>query len=170
MFTILADADLLIQLLNASPDIFHHLLYYMYEGKIEDDEMKMCAKQIIDAANAYGIFNLKLDAEVRFVAATTFMMKNVLDLLVYAESMNLALLKRAVTDFIAENKIEAAETLSFEDAPKFIIKDLLITFATGEWNSNNELDRMPINELHWNCHMKRLDFEGSREVLTVALK
>jgi hypothetical protein len=49
MFTILADADLLIQLLNASPDIFRHLLYYMYEGKIEDDEMKMRAKQIIDA-------------------------------------------------------------------------------------------------------------------------
>jgi hypothetical protein len=93
MFTILADADLPIQLSNAPPDIFNHLLCYMYGGKIEDNKMKLHAKQIIDAADAYDIFNLKLDSEVPFVAATTFTMENVLDLLVYAKSMNTALLK-----------------------------------------------------------------------------
>jgi hypothetical protein len=46
----------------------------------------------------------------------------------------------------------------------------LITFATGEGNINNELDKMPIDELHWNCHMKRMYFEGSREALIAALK
>ena len=122
--TILADADLPIQLTNVSPDIFHHLMYYMYGGEIADNEMKLHAKEIINAADVYGVVNLKLDAE----------------------------------------------TLSFEHAPKTFVKDLLITCASGEGNSNNKLDRMPVNELRRDCHLKRLDFQGSREVLIAALK
>ena len=98
--TVLADADLLIQLSNVSPDIFRHLLYNMYWGKIEDAKKKLHTKEIIDAADLYGVVNLKLDAEVRFVEATTFTMENVLDHLEYAESMNLALLKEAAMKFI----------------------------------------------------------------------
>ena len=168
--TILADADLPIQLTNVSPDIFHHLMYYMYGGEIADNEMKLHAKEIINAADVYGVVNLKLDAEVHFVEATTFTMENVLDHLRYAESVNLALLKEAAMKFIVKNKIEAAETLSFEHAPKTFVKDLLITCASGEGNSNNKLDRMPVDELRRDCHLKRLDFQGSREVLIAALK
>jgi hypothetical protein len=167
--TILADADLLIQLSNVSPDIFRHLLY-MYGGKIEDAKMKLHPKEIIDAADLYGVVNLKLDAEVRFVEATIFTMENVLDHLEYAESMNLALLIETAMKFIVENKIEAPNTLSFKDAPKRIVNDLLVTFATGEGNSNNELNRMPVDELRRDCLLQRLDFEGSRDALIAALK
>ncbi len=64
------------------------------------------ANELIDAADKYGVVNLKLEAEVRFVEATTFTMDNVMDNLLYAESKNCALLKESVMDFIAENKIK----------------------------------------------------------------
>ncbi len=64
--TVLADADLLIQLSNVSPDIFPHLLYNMYGGKIEDAKMKLHTKEIIDAADLYGVVNQKLN--MKFVS------------------------------------------------------------------------------------------------------
>ena len=62
------------------------------------------ATDIIDAADKYGVVNLKLEAEARLVEDTVITIENVMDLLVYAESKNLALLKEVVMDYIVENK------------------------------------------------------------------
>jgi hypothetical protein len=94
-----------IQISDVSPEIFRHLLKYMYGGEVVDVMFHSHAKEIIDAADKYGIVNLKLEAEVRFVEATTFTMDNVMDHLLYAESKNCALLKEAAMDFIAYEKV-----------------------------------------------------------------
>jgi len=61
--------------------------------KIANDEMKSHAKEIIDAADRFGVVNLKLEAEASIVEGTTFTLENVKELLLYAESKNCALLK-----------------------------------------------------------------------------
>ena len=166
----------LIQISGVSPGIFHHLLNYIYGGKVSDDEMKLHAKEIIDAADKYGIANLKQEAEARFVEAATFTMENVMDHLLYAESKNCALLKEAAMDFIAVNKIEAINRLSFTDAPGTLMRDLLTAVARGEQNdefdgnSNNDLFMMRTSELRQKAHLKRLNVDGSREMLIEALK
>ena len=86
-----------------APDIFRHLLNYIYGGKLSDDDMKSHAKEIIDSADKYGVVNLKLMAEAHFVKGTTFTIENVMELLLYAESKNCALLKEASMDYIVEN-------------------------------------------------------------------
>ena len=134
------------------------------------------AKEIIDAADKYGVVNLKLEAEVRFVEATTFTMDNVMDHLLYAESKNCALLKEVAMDFIAENKFEAMKKLSFKDAPGTLMRDLLIAVARGEQNGetykngNNDPSMMRISDLLRNAHLKRLNVDGSREMLIESLE
>ena len=56
--------------------------------------MKFHAKEIIDVANRFGV-SLKLETEA-------FLMENVMELLLYAESKNCALLKEAAMDYRKE--------------------------------------------------------------------
>ena len=79
------DSTKLIQINDVTPDIFGLLLSYIYGVKISDDDMKSHAKEVIDAADKYGVVNLKLEAEASFVEGTTFTIENVMELLLYAE-------------------------------------------------------------------------------------
>ena len=56
---------------DVKPEIFRHLIYYSYGGKINDDDLQSNAKEIIDAADRYGVVGLKLEAEVKLVTKTT---------------------------------------------------------------------------------------------------
>ena len=60
----------------------------MYGMKISNDDMKSHAKEIINAADRYGVSSLKLEAEVCLVNATSFSMENLKDILLYADSKN----------------------------------------------------------------------------------
>ena len=57
------DGTTLIQIAVVKTDVFRHLLFYMYGGKVSDDDMKSLAKEIIDAA---------MEVEVCLVNATIF--------------------------------------------------------------------------------------------------
>ena len=122
---------------DVKPDIFRHLLYYVYGGKIADEELKSNAKEIIDAADKYGIVGLKLEAEAAFVTSTTITFENAIDNLLYADATNCALLKEAVLDFIAENGSEASRRLSFEHVPGNVIPYLLAAMTKGKRNGND---------------------------------
>ena len=65
--------------------------------------MKENVKDIIDAADRYGVVGLKLEAETSFVTSTTITLDNVIEYLLYADSVNCALIKEAVMDFILKN-------------------------------------------------------------------
>jgi hypothetical protein len=61
-----------VEITDVSPDVFCHLLYSAYGVKISDEDMKSQTKEIIEAANKYGVVNLKLEAEACFVKDTVF--------------------------------------------------------------------------------------------------
>ena len=163
-----------IQIPDVSPDIFHHLLYHLYGGKVADADMKSHAKEIIDAADKYGVVDLKLEAEASLVKTTTFNMENLLDLLLFADSKNCALLKEAAMDYMVDNKGEVRKKISFNDAPGALIIDVLAAFGRGETiggtDGGNELSVMRISELRWKAHESGLDVDGSREMLIAALE
>jgi hypothetical protein len=54
-----------IQIADVSPDIFRLLLFYIYGGSISDDDMREHRKEIIHAADRFGVPTLKLEAEAR---------------------------------------------------------------------------------------------------------
>ena len=110
-----------LSITDVTSAIFRHLLYYVYGGKVSDEDLKNNAKEIIDAADKYGIVGLKLEAEVSFVRSTAITFDNAIDTLLYADATNCALIKEAVLDFIVENGKEASKKLSFEHVPSSII-------------------------------------------------
>ena len=165
----------LVQIPGVSPDVFHLLLSYIYGMKILIDDMISHARGIIDAADKYGVVNLKLEAEACFVEGTIFTIENVMELLLYAESKNCALLKEATMDYIVENKAEVIEKLSFANAPGALITDVLAAVSRGERGSDGDggdiqYNSLRISELRKMAHVKGLNVDGSREMLIAALK
>ena len=164
-----------IQINDVKPNIFRLLLSYIYGGKVSEDNMVLHAKEIIDAADKYGVVNLKLEAEASFVEGTTFTIDNVIEHLLYAESKNLALLKETAMDFIVENKSEVIKKMSFVDmVPGTLMRDLL---GRGERNvggadgdgGESQYDSLGISELRKRTYEKGLYVDGSREMLIAAL-
>ena len=173
-----------IQISGVSPWAFYTLLYYIYGGKItdihDDEDLEANARDLIDAADRFGVINLKLEVEARYVDSTTITTDNVVELLLYADSKNCALLKEAAMDFIAENVQEVLDKASLKDVPGGLYSDLLAAVARErEWffdddsstqSSIDRLSTMPVSDLRRQAHKKGLDYDGSREVLIDALK
>ncbi|EJK56260.1 hypothetical protein THAOC_23893, partial [Thalassiosira oceanica] len=95
---------------NVQPEIFKHLLYYCYGGKIDQDDLQSKAKEIIEASDRFGIVSLKLEAEACYVDTVELTLDNIVEIVTYADPKNLALLKEHCMDFLSSaNKIEASE-------------------------------------------------------------
>ena len=172
------DGTTQVQINDVIPNIFRLLLSYIYGGKVSENDMVLHARDIIDAADKYGVINLKLEAEASFVVGATFTIENVMGLLLYADSKNLALLKEATMDYMMENRDEVLETISFADMiPGTLMRDLLAATARGEARNNgtnvhvdNQYNALRISELRKMAHEKGLSVDGSREMLIAALK
>lgn len=142
---------------------------------MSDEDLKANAKDIIDAADKFGVVGLKLEAEASFVNSTNITMDNVIDNLLYADAKNCALLKEAVLDFLVDNGSEATKKVSFENVPSSVIPGLLAAMARGKEVSNaiadaNDLSTLRVNSLRKLLHEKGLDIDGSRETMIALLK
>ena len=159
---------------DVKPDVFRHLLSYIYGRTIPEEELNTHAKDIIDAANKYSIVNLKLAAEAAFVDSTNISLENAMDNLLYADSKNLALLKESVMNFLAENHHEAAARISFTDCPGHLMKDLLIAFGYNKKGSSgpnaDELTTLSVSALRRKLDKMGENVDGSREAMIEEIK
>ena len=162
-----------ISITDVTPEIFRHLLYYVYGGRVSDEEFKVNAKEIIDAADKYGVVNLKLEAEASLVKSTTITFDNMMNNLQYASSKNCALLQEAVLDFALENSDEVLDKVSFDDVPGTIVADLLAATSRkykGGKKGSDDFSTMRVSELRKKLHEKGLDIDGSRTAMIASLK
>ena len=158
---------------NVQPQIFKHLLFYCYGGKIGKEDLQSNAKDIIEAADRFGIVHLKLEAEACYVKAIDLALDNILEVVTYADSKNLALLKEHCMDFLSSaNKMEVAKKVSFADMPPQLVKDLMVALARSEAASGErgDLDMMCVSKLRRLAHEKGLSVDGSREMLVASIK
>jgi hypothetical protein len=118
---------------DVSTDIFHLLHRYMYVHTFFDDITKPWSKEIINAADKYGIVNLKGS----FCRNYNLYNAKCDGTTSVCRVQELCFLKRvSVIDFIALDKVEAIEKLSFNDAPGTIAKDILIAISRGDKNED----------------------------------
>ena len=154
---------------DVKPEIFCHLLHYVYGGEVSGEELKKHAKEIINAADKYAIVNLKLAAEVAYVESTDITVDNAVENLLYADSKNCALIKETVVDFLSYNAEAASENISYTGCPGHMIKDILNSFVRRDAVDNNSLNLLDISQLRWQLHEKGLDVDGSREAMIDAI-
>ena len=172
------DAATSVSITDVEPEIFRHILYYLYGGNLTDKEFNGNARDIMNAADKYGIVPLKLEAEVYYVKSTTITLENMIDNLLYADCKNLALLKESVMDYIVANKNDIIGKVSFpSNVPGAMITDILAAVARGEQsedddNSNGTIDynKMRVGTLRKMLHDKGLDVDGSREAMISTLQ
>ena len=167
------EAVVTVSITDVKPEVFKHMLYYVYGGKIADEDMEANPKDIIDAADKYGIVGLKLEAEAAFVTSETITFENAIDNLLYADATNCALLKEAVMDFIAENSKEAVNNLSFENVPGSAMKDLLTAVNMNVHKVStdaNDFSMMRVSTLRKMLDEKGLEVDGSREAMIARLE
>ncbi|KAL7547731.1 hypothetical protein ACHAWF_011019 [Thalassiosira exigua] len=165
-----------IAITDVEPEIFRHALYYAYGGKVADEDMQANAKKIIDAADIFGMVNLKLEAEACYVKSTDIDLDNMMDNLLYADAKNCALLKEAVIDFVVENDEDVLEKVSLKDMPGGMFADLLTAMARAKKKDANaegdgvKLSTMRVSELRKKLDEKGLEVDGSRESMIQTLK
>ena len=171
------DSTITVSITDVKPKVFMHMLYYLYGGKLTDEDLKASAKDIINAADKYGIPSLKLEAEAFYVKSTKFCLGNMMDELLYADAMNCALLKEAVMDYIVANKNDIIGNVSFNNFPGQLVTDLLTAMARGEQsedddNSNDSINynKMRVCTLRKMLDEKGLDVDGSREAMIALLR
>ncbi|EJK45265.1 hypothetical protein THAOC_36123 [Thalassiosira oceanica] len=158
---------------NVRPEIFKHVLYYCYGGKIDEEDLQSNASEILEAADRFDIVNLKLEAEACYVETVELTVDDIIETITYADSKNLALLKEHCMDFLGRaDKAEVAEKVSFDDMPSRLMTDLMVAMARSERKSSrgDELSMMRVSDLRRLAHEKGLGVDGSREMLIASLK
>lgn len=166
-----------IPITDVKPEVFCHMLYYIYGGKLSPEDLKVNAKSIIEAADKFGVSALKLEAEAYYVRSNPIALDNMLEHLLYANAKNCALLKEAVMDFIIENPGDVAKKVSsfqgvIEGQP--LLADILKAIASARRELGEEkgdkLSMMRVNELRKKLDEKGLNVDGSRESMIATLK
>ncbi|EJK49907.1 hypothetical protein THAOC_31166, partial [Thalassiosira oceanica] len=159
---------------GVEPEVFKMVLYFCYGGTVSEEELAANAKAIIEAADRFGIVNLKLQAEAVLTEQTEVTVDNMLDNLLYANSKNLALFQEKIMDFVAENGDKIVGEVSFDDVPSSLISDILTAVARGKMSkgdaSGDDLKFMRVGDLRKRLHDKGLCIDGSREAMIALLK
>ncbi|EJK44742.1 hypothetical protein THAOC_36697 [Thalassiosira oceanica] len=161
---------------GVEPEVFKMVLYFCYGGTFSQEELAAAnTRGIIDAADRFGIVNLKLQAEAALTKRTEITVDNMLDNLLYANSKNLALFQETIMDFVAENDDKIVGNVSFDDVPGNLMSDLLTAVArgkktTGEASPEDDLKLMRVGELRKRLNDKGLCIDGSRETMIALLK
>ena len=163
-----------VRITGVKPEIFHHLLYYVYGGTIPDKVFSESAKDIIDAADRLGIGNLKVEAEGWYVKSTPITLDNFVENLYFSDTKKCALLKERVMDFLVQNEAEALEKLSTQqDTPQS--ESMLTDFLTASARKKRRMDPNDYNFMSIDAMRRKLDakgvgVDGTREMLICALK
>ena len=158
---------------GVEPKVFKMLLYFCYGGTVSEEELSANAKAIIEAADRFGIVNLKLQAEAALAEKTDITVENMLDNLLYANSKNLALFQEKIMDFVAKHGDKIVGNVSFDDVPSSLMSDLLTAFSQGKKSageaSQDYLKFMRVADLRKRLYDKGLCIDGSRETMIALL-
>ena len=152
------------------------MLRYVYGGHLSASNWEIWAKELLEAADKYGLKSLKIEAEAWYVKYLQLTVDSAIEELVYAEKMNCFLLKEAAMDFILKNSKEVIASDSFKKMPetKSIMKELLMV-ATMNMQDDDKKDleeptKLSINELRAKLDSEGGDIDGSRETMLAQLK
>ena len=138
-------ATITIPIIGVSPYIFHHLMFDMYGGMVSNNILRDHAKDIIEAADRFGVEKLKLKTEEMYLEQNAITFDNIMDTLLYSDTKNCTIIKAAVMDCLVRLSDTAfVQQLSFKGVPGHLMKDLLaavVRIIGAEIEKVKDLDR-----------------------------
>ena len=166
------DGETPVPITDVVPNVFRLMLRYVYGGDIQTAEWKDHAKDLLEAADKYGLSNLKIEAEARYVKLLKISTGDVAETVAYAEKMNCFLLKEAAIDFIVANSNEMLSSDALKNIPesKDIIREILCSVSTQHNKDSKDLNQLSMNDLRARLALEDNDFDGSKESLISRLR
>ena len=199
-----------VPITGTSPEVFRIILYYAYGGtfpkrepiKASSPEKEIILKlglEIIEAADRYGLIELKILVETYLVAYRVMRKHNVADMLLFADAKNCALLKEyAFAYAISRSRDIINSELSAKlKESNSLLQELFVAAAeipecqrrasmgsvgsshgggggSSSHNGSEELvfhrRSLCVNELRIELHENDLDVDGSKEILVSRLQ
>ena len=130
-------------------------------------------KEIIDAANKYGISGLKLAVETVLVESLVITKGNVADWLIFADAKICPLLKeQAVAYFVSrpEDILNSDSSKQLKESPKLLTELMLEVSKSSNGDRFVDSKYQLVDELRRQLHEKGLDTDGSKEMLVSRLQ
>lgn len=170
-----SDGDSPIPIDNTSSEIFRMLLRYVYGGEVPNkDTILKKNKDILDAADRYGLIGLKQRVEATLVESLIVDKTNVADWLIFSDAKTCPLLKEYATLYFLSRSadiLKSDRSKLLKESPKLLTELLL------EMSKNSDTDErfddesnLSVNELRKQLHEKDLDIDGSHEMLVSRLQ
>jgi hypothetical protein len=101
------------------------MLFYVYGGDISAAEWKDHAKGLLEAADKYGLTNLKVEAEAWYVKLLKISAGNAVEAVTCAKKINCFLLKEAAITCIVAKEVISSGTLKNIPESKDVIWDII---------------------------------------------
>ncbi|KAL7464126.1 hypothetical protein ACHAXS_004459 [Conticribra weissflogii] len=157
-----------VPIIGVDTSTFKVALKRVYGLPILYNEWKKHSRDLIDAADRFGLKNLKLESEAWFVKLTAITNENVDELRVYADSKKCYLLKEEVMKFFAKTSFPMLKGIFNE------VRDVesAVTDGKDEGSSSSEeaSRKICISSLRRQANDEGLDIDGSHETLIRRLK
>lgn len=165
------DSSTPVPIAGIKPEVFTIVLRYIY-GQALDVDWEEHSRDVIDAANKYGVSSLKLEAEVWHVRYFEFTVDNVVDELLYADAKTCPLLKEAAIAFITDNAREVLASNTFESVLQAgeISREVIMAMVNRQEQYGHRWDRISVNDLRLELLERGMDLDGSREMMLNRLK
>ena len=147
-----------------SSSVFQMILEYVYSGKRPSDWfIPKYGKEIIDAANRFELVEFKLAIERVMVNELIADKENVADYIVFADAKSCPLLKEYAISFFL---LHAKEILNSDNSKALresgeLLSEIMKIMA----RQDEDETEMTVNELRTYLKIRRLDIDGSKEVL-----
>jgi len=149
-----------------SSSVFWMVLAYVYAEQYPSDEKLLkYGKEIIDAANKYELPDLKMAVEHVLVRERILTTKNVCDYILFADAKSCPFLKEYAITFLRAN---AKEVLQSDHSLRLRESSELLTEVVVL--SNEVDDTLNVNELRKELGKRKLDVDGSKEILLSRLE
>jgi len=158
---------------NTHLEVFRHILCYVYGGgEPEPSKMRKLGRELIDAADRYGMVDLKIAVETALVELRILNVENVVDWILYAEARTCPLLKEYAMSYIsgrAKDILADDSSKTLMDSP-LLVRELMIVISDEPSSCIDGTSRMTVDNLRMNLNCEGLDVDGSKEMLVSRLE
>ena len=155
------------------PEIFQMVLRYAYGGVVTIESARGHEKQLVEAANMFDMAALKVTAEAMLAEELLLKHDNVVDWLLWADSMTCALVKELAMSYAMSMVQDLLQSNCWDKLreSQALMSELIMEMSQTVNNDSRLItNRMTVNALRERAEEDGLDMDGSKQTLISILE